>query len=65
MQARLELIKFPSILFAIVFALAAALSLGAVLGYTLKPAERTDVVVVHPPGSADIGCVWVDGKKAC
>jgi hypothetical protein len=68
MQARLELMRFPSIFFAIVFALAASLSLGAVLGYTLKPAPRAEVVVVHElggPASTESGCIWVDGKKGC
>jgi hypothetical protein len=72
MQARLALIRFPAVFFAIVFALAAALSLGAVLGYTLKPSfltpASTQVIVVHEPGvatSAGPGCVWVDKKKHC
>lgn len=54
MQARLEVIRFPAFFFAIVFALAAALSLGAVLGYTLKPSfvtqGRTEVVYVQGQG---------------
>ena len=57
MQARLELIRFPAAFFAIVFALAAALSLGAVLGYTLKPSTLaptgTQVIVVHER----VGCI--------
>jgi hypothetical protein len=60
--------RFPWLVFAMVFALAASLSLGAVLGYTLKPATRSEVVVVHQPSgpaSTDIGCIWVDGKKSC
>ncbi len=72
MQARLQLIRFPATFFVIVFALAPALSLGAVLGYTLKPSVLTpagaQVTVVHEPSgatSADPGCVWVDRKKAC
>ena len=72
MQARLELIRLPGIFFAIVFALAAALALGAVLGYTLKPSTLaptgTQVIVVHEPSaiaSADSGCVWIDKQKAC
>jgi hypothetical protein len=72
MQARLQLVRFPASLFAIVFALAAALSLGTVLGYTLKPSVlspgTTQLIVVHDPAaliSADPGCVWVDKKKEC
>ena len=72
MQTRLQLVRFPAALFAIVFVLAAALSLGAVLGYTLKPSVLTlanpQVVVVHDSGtvapSSDV-CVWIDHKKAC
>ncbi len=72
MQARLQLVRFPATFFAIVFALAAALSLGAVLGYSLKPSVLTltspQVVVVHDPGtlaaSSDV-CIWIDHKKAC
>jgi hypothetical protein len=37
MHARLSLIRFPSFFVAVVFALAASLILGAVLGYTMKP----------------------------
>jgi hypothetical protein len=69
MQARLELIRFPAVFFVIVFALAAALSLGAVLGYTLKASVVSpQVIVVHAPSavtSADAGCIWIDNKKAC
>ena len=54
MQARLQLVRFPATVFAFVFALAAALSLGAVLGYTLKPGVatqgRTEVVYVQSQG---------------
>jgi len=72
MQARLQIIRFPATLFAIVFALAAALSLGAVLGYTLKPSvplsSTPQVVLVHDSGTALPGsdvCIWIDHKKAC
>ena len=72
MQARLQLVRFPATFFAIVFALAAALSLGAVLGYTLKPSAivlaNPQVVVVHDSGtlapSSDV-CIWIDDKKGC
>jgi hypothetical protein len=37
MQARLSLIRFPSFVVGVVFALTASLILGGVLGYTLKP----------------------------
>lgn len=72
MQARLSLIRFPSFLVASAFALAAALILGGVLGYTLKPAVgipgRTQVLVVHDPATTvpSDGCIWVTTqKKAC
>lgn len=72
MQARLSITRFPSFLVALVFALAAALILGGVLGYTLKPAVtlpgRTQVVVVHAgatdPAAAD-NCIWSDHHKGC
>ena len=72
MQARLQLIRFPAAFFAIVFALAAALSLGAVLGYTLKPSVQLlanpQVVVIHDSGTlastSDV-CIWIDQKKSC
>lgn len=72
MQARLQVVRFPATFFAIVFAVASALSLGAVLGYTLKPSvlmlATPQVVVVHDSGtlapSSDI-CIWVDDKKEC
>ena len=70
MQARLSLVRFPSLFVAIVFAVATAILLGGVLGYTLKPAVvtpgRTQVIVV--PQSANptyAPCVWVNQKKAC
>jgi hypothetical protein len=72
MQARIQLVRFPATFFAIVFALAAALSLGVVLGYTLKPSVVTpanpQVVVVHDSGtlaSSGDACIWVNHKKAC
>jgi hypothetical protein len=72
MQARLQLIRFPATLFAIVFAIAAALSLGAVLGYTLKTpvvvSGTPQVVVVHDSGTlapSSDACIWVNHKKAC
>jgi hypothetical protein len=37
MHGRLSLIRFPSFFVAVVFALAASLILGGVLGYTMKP----------------------------
>lgn len=72
MQARLQLVRFPATLFALIFALAAALSLGAVLGYTLRPSlvapSTPQVIVVHDSGSATPAgdaCVWIDHKKVC
>jgi hypothetical protein len=72
MQARLSFIRFPSFVVTLAFALLAALILGGVLGYTLKPpatiAGRTQVIVIHDtavdPG-AD-ACVWVaKDHKGC
>lgn len=72
MQARLSLIRFPSFVIAVVFALAASLILGGVLGYTLKPPVsvpgRTQVIVVHDSstGSAADACIWVSKhQKGC
>lgn len=72
MQARLSLVRFPSLIVAIFFALAAAIVLGGVLGYTLKPAVEipgpTHVVVVHGEGSVspdDTQCVWINKQKSC
>jgi hypothetical protein len=68
MQARLTINRFPSILVAIVFGLAAALILGGALGYVLKPAATISgaikVLVVSNPG-ANEPCVFVDKQKAC
>jgi hypothetical protein len=68
MQARLTINRFPSILVAIVFALAAALVLGGALGYVLKPVSTisgaTKVLVVTNPGVSD-RCVFVDKQKEC
>jgi hypothetical protein len=72
MQARLEVRRFPMVLIAIVVAVAAALMLGAALGYMLKGASvaagpaRVAVVGTQPtlqPG-AD-ACIRVDNHKAC
>jgi len=72
MQARLSFIRFPSFVVAAAFALVAALILGGVLGYTLKPsaiaAGRTQVIVVHDTavGPSTDACVWVtNGHKGC
>lgn len=71
MQARLVLARFPSTVFAIVFAVAAALCLGTVLGYTLRPPAidlaAPRVIVVHDsgPAASPASCVWLDHQKAC
>ena len=72
MQARLQLYRFPTLLFSVIFALAAAIVLGGTLGYVLKPATlvpgRTQVLVIHvgqdlnPRADA---CIWFDGHKQC
>ena len=73
MQARLGSNRFPSMLVAILFALAVTLLLGGTLGYTLKPASvvsgPTHVIVVPAgqPSSAntDNRCEFIDHHKAC
>lgn len=72
MLARLELNRFPSLIAAVVFSIAAALALGGVLGYTLKPVVHvpgpTHVLVVTQPVDTNPGasdCIWLDGHKAC
>lgn len=72
MQARLQLFRFPTLLFSVIFALAAAVVLGGTLGYVLKPATlvpgRTQVLVIHeyqdlnPRADA---CIWFDRHKHC
>ena len=74
MQARLEIKRFPSMLVAILFAVAVTLLLGGALGYALKPATTvsgpTHVIVV--PASqlgganpSDNACQFVDHIKSC
>jgi hypothetical protein len=74
MQARLEIKRFPSMLVAILFALAVTLLLGGTLGYVLKPATTvsgpTHVIVV--PASqlgganlSDNACQFIDHVKSC
>jgi hypothetical protein len=72
MQARLSFIRFPSFAVTLVFALVAALILGGVVGYMLKPpatiAGRTQVIVVHDTavGPGADACVWVaKDHKGC
>ena len=70
MQPRLALTRFPSTVFALVFALIAALVLGGVAGYTLSPTKVTPGpthVVLMPAGSSgpDTQCVFVNHQKAC
>ena len=74
MQARLQLYRFPTLLFSVIFALAAAVVLGATLGYVLKPATlvpgRTQVLVIHELPYQDLNpradaCIWFDGHKQC
>ncbi|HSS94311.1 MAG TPA: hypothetical protein VLR46_10015 [Candidatus Dormibacteraeota bacterium] len=74
MQARLEVKRFPSMLFVVLFALAVTLLLGGALGYALKPATQvsgpTHVVVLPgtQPGPGYIGedsCQFVGHHKQC
>jgi hypothetical protein len=73
MQATLKSNRFPSILVAILFALAVALVLGGTAGYLLKPATfvsgPTHVIVLpaSQPGSAttDNACQTFNHVKEC
>lgn len=72
MQARLEIRRFPMALIAIVVAVAAALMLGAGLGYTLKGANVATgparVVVIGNQPTSPLGadaCVRLDNHKGC
>jgi len=64
-----SLTRFPSFVFAVVFALVASLILGGVLGYTVKPPVsvpgRTQVIVVHESiaGPTADACLWVSTKR--
>ena len=74
MQARLEIKRFPSMLFAIIFVLTATLLLGGALGYVLKPATvvsgPSHVIVVPASQPNDLNardntCVFINHHKAC
>lgn len=72
MPAKLEVRRFPMALIAIVFAVTAALVLGAGLGYTLKGATVATgaprVVVVGVQSTLQPGadaCIRVDNHKGC
>lgn len=70
MQARLTYIRFPVIVIALFFALAAALLLGGVLGYELKQtpvaASTTRIVFEQPgPSATTPYCVWTANHKGC
>lgn len=73
MQARLQIRKSPSFLAVALVALAASVSLGGGLGYTLKSSVSVPgpvrVLVVH--GASTDGpanrndCIWTQGHKSC
>ena len=72
MQARLQFIRFPTLLFSVIFALAAAMVLGGTLGYVLKPTTllpgRTQVLVIHDNVDSNPradACIWFDRHKSC
>ena len=69
MQARLTYLPFPLTLAALFFVIAAALLLGGILGYELKPVTRNvSTIVVERPGPVaptTPACVWVDTRKGC
>jgi len=64
--------RFPTLLFSVIFALAAAMVLGGTLGYVLKPPTlvpgRTQLLVIHDNLDcnplADT-CRWISRYKAC
>jgi hypothetical protein len=70
MQARLSYVRFPATLVAFFVALLAALLLGGVLGYELKPVPvtaTTRTVVIEQPGpvaTTDV-CTWAGSHKGC
>ena len=74
MQARLEIKRYPSVLVAVIFALAATLLLGGTLGYVLKPAtvvsgpSHVIVVPASEPNALNADgntCVFINHHKAC
>lgn len=70
MQAQLEARRVPSTLVMFVLALVMALTLGAALGYALKPATLLPgsihtVVVPNQSTGANSQCEFIDKHKAC
>lgn len=73
MQARLQVRKSPSFLAVALFALAASVTLGGGLGYTLRSSVTAPgpvrVVVVHSAGTDGPAnrndCIWTNGHKSC
>jgi hypothetical protein len=70
MQARLTYIRFPLTLMALFFVIGAALLLGGVLGYELKPATvaagQSRIILEQPgPAASTPICVWTDSHKGC
>jgi len=69
MQARLTYTRYPLILVALFFAVAAALLLGGILGYELKPTTVTSsaprIIVEEPGPVAAPVCVWANNRKGC
>ena len=70
MVARIGLTQLPLLVLPVVLALIAALILGGVLGYTIKPAIRipgpTQVLVVHDDVSSSAApCLWQGEHKGC
>ena len=74
MQARLQIKRYPSMLVAVIVALAASLLLGGTLGYVLKPAtvvsgpSHVIVVPASQPNALNAGadtCVFINHHKGC
>jgi hypothetical protein len=72
MQAQPRFNCLPTQILAVIFAVMAAMVLGATLAYVLKPPTvvpgRTQVIVVHDAGGSSsdgYSCEWTVGHKAC
>ncbi|TMD42817.1 MAG: hypothetical protein E6I88_03350 [Chloroflexi bacterium] len=69
MQARLTYTRYPLMFVALFFAVAAALLLGGILGYELKPTtvipSAPQIIVEEPGPVAAPVCVWDNNRKGC
>jgi len=69
MNTALTYTRHPLVLVALFFALAAALLLGGVLGYELKPTTVVPgaprIIVEEPGPMATPVCIWANNRKGC